>query len=464
MSTRQRVQGDPATSMQSSQSAPFDRGESGLSSAGARLETAPDFRIYDTVRGIPAGTGPFPAATVAERGWSVSAGDLSYPVLTVSGPAYAANREAMFGFARSRGALLAPHIKTPMSADIARNLLESGAWGLSVANLQQASVMLKAGMPRIMIANQIGGARVGSDLGRLLLANPDAEVLLFMDSPSSLEAVNRAGEMAERRIPVLIEVGLARAGIRTSEGAREVIDAARRMRGVQLAGVSSYEGAVASEDPDATRTAIDALNALAADVFHRVRAEMPDTRLLLSSGGSQYFDLVTEAFSPLVQADGNADLILRGGAIFFHDHGVYRRALQRMDQRGGFTSDALPASASETFQPAMRVWSEVLSRPEPGLAICGLGMRDVSFDQGFPVPLKVWRDGDCAGEIAEDAHIEKLNDQHGFLRMDEGLDLLVGDLVEFGISHPCTCFDRWRCFFVVDAQNRVTSVHKTFFG
>ncbi|WP_295812399.1 alanine racemase [uncultured Nitratireductor sp.] len=423
------------------------------------------FCIDDTLRGVPAGTVSFAARDVAESGWSASGGDLSYPVLTVSGSAYTGNRDAIFAYAKTHGALLAPHIKTPMSVDIAHDLVGSGAWGMSVADLQQASVMLRGGIKRLLIANQLGGERMGDGLARLLNTYPDAEVVLFADSEASLAVADRAGKMSGRVLPVLIEVGLGRAGLRDVEQARKVVGKALTLTHVRLGGVAAYEGAVASADPAATVEAIGNLNDLLKSVFDLVRSALPERRLALSSGGSQYFDLVVNALSPLARSDGNVDFVLRSGAIFFHDHGVYAQALERMDARSGFAlAGESGALASRVFQPAMRVWAQVLSRPENDLAICGIGMRDVSFDQGFPVALKSWRDGSCNATLDGIAEIEKLNDQHGFLRLKQGADVKVGDIIEFGISHPCTCFDRWRHFFVVDDNHRVTSVHATSFG
>ncbi len=112
----------------------------------------------------------------------------------------------------------------------------------------------------------------------------------------------------------------------------------------------------------------------------------------------------------------------------------------------------------------MRVWAEVLSRPEPGLAICGMGMRDVSFDQGFPMPLTVFRDGKPQPAQARFAEVFKLNDQHAFLSLAPGADIAVGDVIEFGISHPCTCLDRYRVIFGVDETGHVRHAFPTYFG
>ena len=171
-----------------------------------------------------------------------------------------------------------------------------------------------------------------------------------------------------------------------------------------------------------------------------------------------------QAAQPWLAADGNALLVLRSGAIFFHDHGTYQRALQAMDARSGFQVDGLARAAATGFRPALRLWGEVLSRPEPGLAICGFGMRDVSYDQDLPVALAAYREGTALSGWDAQTRVTRLNDQHAFLAIAPDSELAPGDVIEFGISHPCTCLDRWRVFFGLDADGRVQSAYRTFFG
>ncbi|HEX3647405.1 MAG TPA: hypothetical protein VHV49_03200, partial [Pseudonocardiaceae bacterium] len=38
-----------------------------------------------------------------------------------------------------------------------------------------------------------------------------------------------------------------------------------------------------------------------------------------------------------------------------------------------------------------------------------------------------------------------------------------GDEVCLGISHPCTTFDKWRWIPVLDGEDRITDVIRTFF-
>lgn len=398
-----------------------------------------------------------------DLGLSPERGELALPVLTMDEAAFDANVEAMFAYVEKAGVSIAPHAKTPMSPELSRRLLDRGAWGLSVANLQQARVFLENGARRLLVANQIGGRRSAERFAALLQRFPDAVLVFFADSPESLEAVDHVGRTAGRTVPVLVEVGAGRAGARSLDAACAVIEAASRLSHVELAGVAAYEGAAATADPQETVAAISALNALAGEVHALLRSAAPDRPLILSAGGSSFFDLVVGDLKPLASRDGNTELVLRSGAIFFHDHGVYERSLAAMDARGGFAAVA-GVAARDAFRPALTVWAEVLSRPEPGLAICGMGMRDVSYDQDLPVPLAAWRDGVQTANRDALGKVVKLNDQHAFLRLPEGSDLGIGDIVAFGISHPCTCLDRWRVILGRGADGRIAAAYPTHFS
>jgi D-serine dehydratase len=417
-----------------------------------------------TTRGIPRIDG-VAAATIDALGWSPARGDLGLPALTLDEAAFAANRDLFMRYAASAGALVAPHAKTPMSPELAASLRRAGAWGASVANAQQAAVLLKSGERRLILANQIGGVAAGRRLGALLAAYPDAEIHVFADSPAAVLAFAAAARVGGRSaLPVLVEVGAGRAGARDADAVDAVIAAVQAADGLVLGGVATYEGAAAVPDPDETTRAIAALMTRTADTFARVRAAAPDRPLMLTAGGSVHFDRVVAALGPLVRQDGNAVLMLRSGAIFFADHGIYAKGFAAMDARGGFVVDGVAVSAARSFRPALTLWAEVLSRPEPALAICGFGMRDVSFDQGLPVPLAVYRDGVAQPDLVGGVAVTRLNDQHAFMTVTADSRLAVGDILAFGISHPCTCLDRWRVVFGLGPDGTVTRALTTHFG
>jgi D-serine deaminase-like pyridoxal phosphate-dependent protein len=86
------------------------------------------------------------------------------------------------------------------------------------------------------------------------------------------------------------------------------------------------------------------------------------------------------------------------------------------------------------------------------LAVLTMGRRDVSFDQDLPVPLGL-----------ADSVVTKLNDQHAYLRLEGDDSVEVGDWVGFGISHPCTVFDKWQLIPELDANDLVVGLIRTYF-
>jgi D-serine dehydratase len=93
-----------------------------------------------------------------------------------------------------------------------------------------------------------------------------------------------------------------------------------------------------------------------------------------------------------------------------------------------------------------------------------MGMRDVSFDQGLPVAQRVFRAGEPLPPRNVRPEVTRLNDQHAFLKVAPEDDIAVGDVIEFGISHPCTCLDRYRVIFGLDPSGHVRNAFQTFFG
>jgi D-serine dehydratase len=65
--------------------------------------------------------------------------------------------------------------------------------------------------------------------------------------------------------------------------------------------------------------------------------------------------------------------------------------------------------------------------------------------------------------LPEGYEIIMLNDQHAYLKCPVDSPLRAGDLVELGISHPCTTFDKWDVLCVIDERFDVVEAVKTFF-
>lgn len=339
---------------------------------------------------------------------------------------------------------LAPHAKTTMSVDVVSRQLAAGAWGVTVATPRQARAIASTSPPRILVANQIVDP---VELSWLQETTESGQaVYCFVDSVRGATVMAEHLSRAARPVPVLIELGLfqGRAGCRTVDDALAVYDViADNSSALRLAGVAGFEGLAGDRsDPHAAqrvRELMALMRESAIALMHRDARAADTSPFILSAGGSAFFDLVEIGLhSRKHDYPRPTRVVLRSGCYAIHDHGAY--------------SDNTPFSHGSGFIPALRVWSRVLSTPEADLAIIDAGRRDVSFDAGLPKVLATYsidwepREGDVSG-----LEVVGLNDQHGYLA-GASTSLQVGDVVELGISHPCTTFDRWRTMPLLSAE------------
>ena len=149
-------------------------------------------------------------------------------------------------------------------------------------------------------------------------------------------------------------------------------------------------------------------------------------------------------------------MVLRSGGYVTHDSSFY-------DKISPFGSRTWRPAQGARLIPAIEVWSAVLSLPEPGLAILGMGGRDMPTYIELPVPLFHARKGAPPSALDGQWRITRSNDQHAYLTYAGGPDLAMGDLIGSGISHPCTAFDKWRSILVVDEEYEVVDYVRTYF-
>jgi D-serine deaminase-like pyridoxal phosphate-dependent protein len=389
--------------------------------------------------------------------------DFPTPLVTLSEAAVAHNLRTMADWCAAAGVGLAPHGKTTMSLALWQRQLDAGAWGITVATPWQASVALGWGIPRVLLANEL----VQREAIRALA--PDASRLtVWADSVRAVRLLADALDEAAAPAPlaVLVELGAegGRTGARGPQAAMEVARAIASEPGLRLAGVGGYEGALAHDASSASLARVRSYLGDLAGLHHAIEAEglyPAGQQVLLTAGGSAYFDEVAAALAPLRDPAGErgrpVEVLLRSGAYLTHDDGFYR----------GITPFSRGA-AQVGLRSAIHGWATVLSRPEPGLVLLDAGKRDFPYDEGLPVVQAVRPYGGGPAVPLEGAEVTALNDQHTFVRVPEDAALQVGDVVRLGLSHPCTTFDKWRALPVVDDaladDPRVTGLIETAFG
>ena len=402
----------------------------------------PDGRIDWRTKGIRQ---PGPGVSdeqFAAAGHFLFDGTFSWPVMVARGSALDHNIAALAAFCTRYGVELAPHGKTTMAPALFEKQLNSGAWGITAATAGQLLAYRAFGVPRAVLANEL----LDPAALRWLAGEVDQgwEVLCFVDSVAGVQAMAQAAR--SRPVRVLTELGYpgGRTGCRDAAELTQVARAAAAAPGVELAGVAAYEGGLetTAEVAEFLAAVRHAAAVLAAEGL------LPE-EVVVTAGGSAFFDLVAETLAGAWLPGHRVRAILRSGAYISHDDGLYRA-------RTPF--NRVPG----TLEAALEVWAQVVSVPERGLAIAGMGKREAPYDAGLPVPLRVRRT-DGRVTAAEGLSVTRFNDHHAFLSVPADTGLGPGDLICFGISNPCTAFDKWQVIPVVDDEYRVTDLIRTYF-
>lgn len=426
-----------------------------------RMDALADLVLDPLTKGLPFGTAGLRLGDVGRQGWSLLDGSLPLPQAVLRRDVLAANSAWMSAFAAENGLLLAPHGKTTMAPQLFALQIADGAWAVTVATVQQLEVCRRFGVRRVVIANQPIGRLAVEACFRALRGTEGFELYCLADSLAGAallaEGARRLPPPAERPLRILVEIGFpgGRTGARTREEALAVARAVAATPGLALAGFECFEGLL--PDAPAVDAFLDAVVATAGSAEDEGLFS-PGAPLILSAGGSAFFDRVGERFGaaafrrPMLR-------VLRSGCYLTHDSLGYAAAFRRVVEE---TALRLPPGGLEA---ALEVWAHVQSRPEAGRTILTMGKRDVSYDSSLPVPLHWYRPGAMARpEPMPRGHaVLALNDQHCHLGTPGESPLQVGDLVGFGIGHPCTTFDKWGLLMVVDEAYRVVDAVKTFF-
>lgn len=410
-------------------------------------------------KGWPAHAPALRRSQVGAQGWNLLAGDLPLPLAVIRRAPVAHNLGWLQRLVDDAGIGLAPHGKTTMAPALFRTQLDAGAWGITFASVPQLAVGAAAGVRQALIANQLLQAQELHALAALLQQHPGLRAPFLVDSVAQLALIEAVQVPAP--FEVLVELGLpgGRTGVRDDAQALALARRLHESPAVRLVGVEAYEGLWATGDDADDRALVDGvMQRLQRFVAGCLDEGLFDAeRPIVSAGGSAVFDLVAQGLAQIA-AGRPLQALLRSGCYLTHDDGAYKRYAQTVNRRLGCTDEA-------GLRAALEVWAVVQSCPEPGLAILGAGKRDVSTDWGLPVPLKWVPAGGVATQAAPTGwQIDKLNDQHAYLRLAEGAPSpQVGDRIALGISHPCTTFDKWRWMVVVDEGYTVVDVITTCF-
>ncbi|MDD9270474.1 alanine racemase [Paenibacillus sp. GCM10023248] len=307
--------------------------------------------------------------------------------------------------AKQAGVKLRPHFKTHKNVWIARQQMDYGACGLTVAKLGEAEVLADAGIENILVAFPIVGE---AKLARLrALIERGIKITVSADHADVARGISRLGESLQRRIPLYIDVntGLNRCGGEPGEETANVVRQIAEMPGVEVRGLMTHGGHAYGKKSlsELRQTASDEVGGLVL------------TKQLLAKSGIHIPDIsVGSTPTSKFIAEQTGATETRPGAYVFGD--IAQLAI------GSITMDDL----------AMSILATVVAAPRPGTIIIDAGSKTFSSDTNPHRPGYGFLRNDPS------VFIERLSEEHGIVAVPEGARFAIGDRLEFIPNHCCT--------------------------
>ncbi|MDK1343337.1 amino acid deaminase [Streptomyces sp. 378] len=409
-------------------------------------------RVDHRFKGLPPDADGLTVGELAGQRRNLFTGGFATPVLALSAERLEHNLKLMETYSARHGLAFAPHGKTSMAPQLFQRQIEHGAWGITLAVPHQVRVARAFGTRRVFLANEVVDAAALRWIAAELDGDPDFRCVCYVDSVRGVELMDEALRDATRPLDVVVELAAgegARTGVRTEAECAAVADAVAGTRTLRLVGVAGYEGEVPKADTGRVAAWLRRLVALAAELDKAGRFTGLD-EIVVSAGGSAWFDAVAEVFAEIPELSLPVLKLLRSGAYVSHDDGHYRRLtpFNRVPEEGA-------------LEPAFRLWTQVVSRPSAEQAFVNAGKRDAAHDLDLPFAQVIRRDG--TERPATGVSVTALSDQHAWLATTPEADLEVGDWMGLGLSHPCTSFDKWQLIPVAEADGTVVDYVRTFF-
>src|SRR5215210_6758304 len=328
------------------------------------------------------------------------------PYLLIDGAKLDRNIQKMADVARESRVALRPHVKTHKIPRIAREQLDAGGAGITVAKVSEAEVMADGGMEDIFIAYPLV---TEAKIRQALRLGERVRLVVGVDSLKGARRLSAVAEDRTLEVRLEVDTGLRRTGVLYDE-AVGLAGEIEGMGNLDLTGIYTYRGAVlgGSKTLELEKAGLEEghLMVSLADMLRERGIRVDDV-----SVGS------TPTVEHVAKVDGVTEI--RPGTYVFYD---------RMQARLG---------ACSLDECAAVVVCTVVSRPAPHLVIIDGGSKTFATDVGPGAePLNLEGYGHVVGY--PDAVLGRLTEEHGMLSVDEDCDLEVGDTLQIIPNHFCS--------------------------
>ncbi len=337
--------------------------------------------------------------------------ELVTPAAIVDRPTLTANIERLATGARARGLAVRPHVKTHKCAAIARLQADRGAVGFTTATLDEAAMLIDAGLDDVLVCHPLRDDAKRARLLALTARAPrTATIVEDTEGAAALDAAARAaGRVLDVRIKV--DTGLGRIGVQPGEPFARLVDAVRALAGLRLTGSVTHEG-YGYKIPD-----------------RRERARIVGERLATFAAQSSALGL---------------DVVSIGATPALHDTlDVAGVTEVRPGNYAVYDAMQVGLGAARLEDCAMTVLTTVVSvRPGGRRAIVDAGSKALTTDTGVHGMQLAPGHGIVLGH--PDVTVTGLSEEHGWLELgDDAAPLRVGDRLRIVPVHACAaiaCF------------------------
>lgn len=330
-------------------------------------------------------------------------GDIQTPCLILDLDALERNLRKMAEFARSSRMALRVHCKMHKSVDVAKLQMEiGGAHGVCCQKVSEAEVFARAGIPDILLTNEITDPVKIDRLTKL--PRFGAKIGVCVDGLANVADLARAAERNGTLIDVYIEVdcGAGRCGVTAHSDVLALAKAIDASVGLHFKGLQAYHGnAQHFHTFEERKSAIQQ----ARRQVHAIKDALCEIGLppeVISGGGTG---------SHMLESASGLWTELQCGSYAF------------MDASYGATLDAEGKRLdSGAWENALFLLTSVMSHAKPGKAVCDAGLKVQSVDSGLPF---IFGRNDVRFVKCSDEHGE-IEDPENRLQINEKLRLVPG--------------------------------------
>lgn len=334
--------------------------------------------------------------------------ELATPALLLDRDALEENFRQMDRLLADSPMKLYPHYKSHKCPALARMQLARGAGGITCAKLSEAEDLAAAGVPAVVIANQVVQAE---KLPRLAELAGRCDLTVCVDSAENVLALEGAMGRTGGRLRVLVEyeVGMRRCGVETPEAFLDLARLIDAQPHLLFEGIQAYAGQLSHRRDAAGRRA----------ELLEIEAEVRRLKAFVEAAGL-----------PVRQVCGGST----GTAADKPRDTVYTQL-----QTGSYLlMDATYQTLGLRFQPALFLLTTVLSVKEDRVVV-DAGVKSLTMDQNPPV----FPDFPDATLLFSEEHTTLLV---------RGSGLRPGDRLRCLPGHCCTTVNVHDCLYLTEGQ------------